>query len=102
VKAGKTGPAHVRELRGTVASNDADLGVLITFQEPTKPMRQEAASAGFYSSPGWGTQHSRIQLVTVRELLDGHLLDYPHVTSRTFKKAAKASIASEALTLDLG
>lgn len=93
VKAGKTGPAHVRELRGTVESQGADLGALITFQEPTKPMREEAASAGFYSSPGWGTSHPKVQLLTVGELLGGKDIDYPHVTGTTFKKAPKAEPA---------
>ena len=86
VKAGKTGRSHVHELRGVVERETAEIGVLVTFQEPTQPMREEAASAGFYSSPGWGTKHPRIQLVTVGELLEGRPLDYPHVTSATFKK----------------
>ena len=86
-----------------VERETAEIGVLVTFQEPTQPMREEAASAGFYSSPGWGTKHPRIQLVTVGELLEGRPLDYPHVTSATFKKAPKAEAEiMEALTLDLG
>ena len=31
----------------------ATLGVLITMQEPTRPMRAEAAAAGLYTSAGW-------------------------------------------------
>ncbi|HKC73638.1 MAG TPA: restriction endonuclease, partial [Chloroflexota bacterium] len=38
VKAGHTGPAHVRELRGVVEREKAALGVLITMKEPTRPM----------------------------------------------------------------
>jgi DNA modification methylase len=89
VKAGRTGAAHVRDLRGTLEGQEADIGVLISFQEPTKPMREEAAGAGFYTSPGWGTSHPRIQLVTVEELLEGKELDYPHMTGRTFKRAPR-------------
>ena len=48
---------------------------MISFNEPTQPMRQEAASAGFYSSP-WG-QHPRIQLITVAELLAGKKIEMP-------------------------
>lgn len=94
VKAGKAGVSHVRDLRGVLERETADMGVLISLQEPTDPMRAEAAGAGFYHSP-WGTQHQRIQVVTVGELLAGKTLDAPvlHQTSRTFKKAPKADMA---------
>jgi len=89
VKAGNIHRNHVHELRGVVEREEADIGALISFQSPTKPMREEAASAGFYHSAGWGTTHPRIQLVTVEELLDGKGIDYPHVTGATFKKAPR-------------
>ena len=75
VKAGKIQASHVRDLRGVLDREQAQIGVLVSFNEPTQPMRQEAASAGFYSSP-WG-QHPRIQLVTVAELLAGKRIDMP-------------------------
>ena len=90
VKAGNTGVQHVRDLRGVVDREKADIGVLITMKEPTRPMRTEAASAGFYSSPGWNTKHPRLQLLTVEQLLDGKQIDYPHITGTTFKKAPRA------------
>ena len=93
VKAGKTNPAHVRDLRGVIEREDAAMGVLLSFQDPTPAMRSEAADAGFYTSPGWGTTHPRMQLLTVAELLAGQKLDYPHITAKTFKKAPKASEA---------
>src|SRR2546423_11119475 len=73
--------------------------MLITMQEPTQPMRAEAASAGFYSSPGWNKVYPRIQLLTVRELLAGKGIDYPPANV-TFKKAPKAA-AETALPLPL-
>lgn len=90
VKAGSTGVSHVRDLRGVIERERAEIGVLITMRESTHPMRAEAAGAGFYSSPGYGTQHPRIQILTVEQLLDGKQIDYPHVTGVTFKKAPKA------------
>ena len=54
VKAGATGPDHVRELRGVVEREDAAIGALLCLRHPTKAMRAEAASAGFYT---WA--HSR-------------------------------------------
>jgi len=36
---------------GVIAREKADIGVLISFDETTKPMPTEAAEAGFYQSP---------------------------------------------------
>jgi len=89
VKAGKTQAAHVRDLRGVVEREGAAIGVLITMQEPTGPMRSEAASAGFYESP-WG-RHPRIQILTLAELLTGKKIDCPATegVDVTFKRAPK-------------
>ncbi len=93
VKAGHTGPAHVRDLHGVMDREKAKIGVLITMQKPTKPMRTEAASAGFYDSP-WGTRHPRLQILTIEELLGGKVVDMPPTRDmRTFKKAPKAKRA---------
>jgi len=103
VKAGKTGPAHVRDLRGVVEREKAEIGVLLTMQEPTQPMRSEAAEAGFYVSPTWADrQFPRIQLLTVAELLAGKRIAYPpsRQVDATFKKAPKARTAPAA-TLEL-
>jgi hypothetical protein len=90
VKAGALHATHVRDLVGVIAREHAEIGVLLSLEEPTKPMRKEAASAGFYTSP-WG-QHPRIQLLTVGELLAGKRIDCPPLrqTDRTFKKAPRA------------
>lgn len=90
VKAGHTGVAHLRDLRGVLDREKAAIGVLITLEEPTKPMRVEAASAGFYKSFG-GNQFPKLQLITVGELLNGGRVNMPgwH-ESRTFKRAPKA------------
>ncbi|MBA2556162.1 MAG: site-specific DNA-methyltransferase [Chloroflexi bacterium] len=90
VKAGHLVPAYVRDLRGVLERESAEIGVLLSFQEPSAGMRSEAAEAGFYESP-WG-RHPRIQLRTIRELLDGKGIDYPHVTGAnvTHRRAQRA------------
>lgn len=90
VKAGKLNVAYVRDLVGVLDRERAEIGVLLSMQEPTRPMREEAASAGFYSSK-WG-KHPRIQLLTVGELLAGARVDMPaqSQTSVTFKQAPRA------------
>jgi DNA modification methylase len=95
VKGGHLKATDVRDLRGVLDREKAEIGVLISFEEPTKPMRMEAASAGFYTSP-WG-KHSRLQLLTVGELLRGKKVDSPRTegTNVTFKAAPKAKKAKE-------
>jgi len=77
VKAGHTTSAHVRDLVGVIDREKAEIGVLITFQEPTSHMRSEAAGSGFYDSPGWGKRYPRIQILTIAELLAGKGVEMP-------------------------
>lgn len=94
VKSGRTSVRDVRDLRGVVERESAEIGLLITMKEPTQPMRTEAASAGFYRSGGegvgsWG-EHPRIQLLTVEELLDGKRIDMPPLSGNlTFRRAPR-------------
>jgi DNA modification methylase len=103
VKAGENlSVAHVRDLRGVIEREKAEIGVLISLEEPTKPMRAEAASAGFYKSPFTHQNHPRIQLLTIAELLAGKRVDYPpsQQVNVTFKRAPRAQAAeAEQLTL---
>jgi DNA modification methylase len=93
-------PNFVRDLRGVIEREGAEIGVLLSFEAPTAGMRSEAAEAGFYESP-WG-KHPRIQLRTVGELLAGQGVDYPHVTGAnvTHRRAQRAKTdEAEALPL---
>jgi DNA modification methylase len=88
VKAGKLHAPYVRDLRGVIEREKAAIGVLLTLDEPTRAMRTEAASAGFYTSP-WGT-HQRLQILTLEDLLTGKTLDRPPAqASVTYKRAPK-------------
>jgi site-specific DNA-methyltransferase (adenine-specific) len=91
VKAGHTNVAHVRDLNGVLTREGAEIGVLITLEEPTQPMRTEAADAGFYHSLGWNMDCPRIQLRTIAELLAGKGIEVPpqHVTFKQAPKYAK-------------
>jgi hypothetical protein len=104
VKAGQNiNVAYVRDLRGVIEREKAAIGVLITMEEPTKPMLKEAAEAGFYkdeSAFDTGT-YPRIQILTVEQLLSGAQVQYPRLLEATFKRAPKArGAAVEQLTFD--
>jgi DNA modification methylase len=89
VKGGGLKATDVRDLRGVIDREKADIGVLISFETPTKLMRAEAASAGFYKSP-WG-DHPRLQLLTVAELLAGASVHAPKTAgvNQTYKQAPR-------------
>jgi hypothetical protein len=91
VKTGKLVPNHLRDLRGVVDREQAQIGVPLSFEEPTSGMRADAPSAGFYESP-WG-KHPPIQMLTVGQVLDGKSNDYPHVTgSNVTLRGGRATI----------
>jgi site-specific DNA-methyltransferase (adenine-specific) len=77
VKGGQTGPAHVRELRGTMEREQVAIGVLVTVRPPTGEMEREAAEAGLYTSAWDGSTFPKIQIITAREVVHGKRIDMP-------------------------
>lgn len=90
VKAGKLQPGYVRDLIGVLDREKAQIGVLVSMNEPTREMRKESASAGFYELPQWG-KFPRIQLLTVEQIFAGKRVEYPRTRDETtYKKARRA------------
>ena len=93
VKGGKTGVKDVRDLRGVLDREKAAIGILISLQPPTGPMEAEAASAGFYEHKTNRQKYPRLQLRTVKELMEGQGIERPSTvaaTDETFKKAPES------------
>jgi len=90
VKSGKLKATDVRDLRAVLDREQAALGALISIEAPTKAMRAEAASCGFYTSNYDQQKYPRLQLLTVGELLEGRArFEYPssRQVNVTFKRA---------------
>lgn len=85
----------MRDLRSVIEREEAQIGVLISMEPPTRPMLKEAAEAGFYKPPGLEDRYPRIQILTIEELLAGKRVEYPRLLEVTFKKAPKARPAAE-------
>jgi site-specific DNA-methyltransferase (adenine-specific) len=103
VKGGHVDVTQIRDLRGTVEREKADIGVFICIEEPTKPMIREAVEAGFYRSPHHG-DFPKLQIFTIQELMDGKQISYPSwrdATHKTAPRARAAKNAQQALTLSL-
>lgn len=93
VKSGKVKVGDIRDLRGVLDREQAPIGIFITLEPPSAPMIAEAASAGFYMSPGWKRPFARIQIMTVADLLDGAQPDLPN--NATFTQAPKEQRSAE-------
>ena len=102
VKGGHVNAPQLRDLRGVIEREKAEIGVSICFEEPTRPMLKEAAEAGLYKSSD-GSTYDRLQILTVQQILEGKQPDYPrHRADATFKKAPRSRPApAENLTLPL-
>jgi DNA modification methylase len=90
VKSGHVSARDVRDLRGVIEREKSQIGALLTLEHPTDPMREEAASAGFYRpeyplSPE--ERYPRIQILTVEDLLSGKNIEAPRFRNVTFKQA---------------
>ena len=82
VKTGKQrSPAHVRELRGTMKNEKAQMGVLILDGDPTTGMERAASAAGrFTYQPIVNLppkEYDKVQIVTAYEIIDGARGDHP-------------------------
>ena len=71
VKSGRVGVKHIRDFRGVLEREGATLGLFVTLEPPTRDMVQEAAQAGFYTTPLGNLRIPRLQIRTVEELLAG-------------------------------
>ena len=80
VKSGNVSVKDVRDLRGVMDREDATAGVLLTLEEPTKPMLREAATSGMIADPPGlrlPKKIPKLQIVTIQEMLDGARMNLP-------------------------
>ena len=93
----------MRDLRGVIEREKAEIGVLISMEKTSKPMVKEAAEAGLYKSPHIDGKFPRLQILTVEQLLRGEQIAYPRFFDSTFKQAPRAKgKAAETMALPLG
>lgn len=90
VKAGQTGPAHVRELAGTMRAQNADIGVLVVVKPPTKGMRDAAEAEGGYPAAD-GSWCPRLQVLTAADVMAGVGVKAPSALALEGAAAAPAT-----------
>lgn len=94
VKSGKVSSRDIRDLRGTLDREKAAIGLFLSLDNPTSDMITEAATAGFYDSPGWGRVYPRLQILTIGDLLRGKKPDMPPEWG-TLKQAPRSERKSD-------
>ena len=77
VKGGRVSSPQIRDLKGVVEREKAALGLFISLDDPTRDMRTEEASGGFYHSDLWQQDYPKIQIRTIGQLLADRGFDLP-------------------------
>jgi site-specific DNA-methyltransferase (adenine-specific) len=97
VKSGGVNRVHIATLNSDREREKAPIGILITLEGPTRPMLEEAATAGYYEPEYFpGYQYPRIQILTIKELLGGKEAQYPRMAPpATFKRAQRHRKSTE-------
>ena len=78
VKSGHVNRDDIATLKGDIEREHADAGIFVTLEEPTQPMKQEAAAVGSFNvdyAPG--REFPKIQILTVQCLLEDKKPDLP-------------------------
>ena len=91
VKSGHVNRGMIATLKGDMEREKTDIGVFITLQPPTEPMREEALSAGIYTPEHFpDQQHPRLQILTIDDLFAGQGVAYPRGGApATFRQAPR-------------
>jgi len=69
VKSGRVSSPQIRDLKGAMLREKAEMAIFVTLEPETAEMRSEAASAGYYHSDIMNRDYPRIQILTIQTLL---------------------------------
>lgn len=72
VKSGHADASDVQKLKGAMQRHGASMGLFVTLEKPSGPMKQEASTAGLYHSDVSDKDYQRIQILTIGELVEDH------------------------------
>ena len=75
------GVRYIRELRDVVSRQKAAIGIFLTLEGPTGEMFREAKATDPYISTRWNHEYSKIQILTIQDLLNGRRPDIPPTIS---------------------
>lgn len=90
VKGGGVQRSHIATLKGDIERENADAGVFITLEKPTRQMILEAVDAGEFTTPITAKyEFPKIKILTIEELLRNKQPNLPHGLIKNYHKEAK-------------
>ena len=96
VKSGVVNPGYIDQLRGAMEKHSAVMGLFVTLEEPTAGMKAAAAAAGLYHSELSGKDYPKIQIISIRELLEeGKKPGLPLLVMPAYQQAQPVKKAAE-------
>lgn len=90
VKSGHVKSGDIRDLKGTLDRENAQIGIFITLETPSRDMLTEAVTAGSYHSDIWNKDFPRVQILSIEDLLNGSEVKLPPSSSGAFKQAERS------------
>jgi len=91
VKSGNASLQQVNHFIQTIKEREAVMGLFVCFAEQvTDGMVQSAKKQGCYLEQNFGRKFEKLQIITVEDLLEHKLPNFPPAENITFKKAVKS------------
>lgn len=92
VKGGKTlNPGMVRDLAGTIQTQKAHMGILVTLTPATRGVQDAIDHGGYWTHPATGAKFPVLQHITIQELLKGKRPQLPTML-RPYIEAKKQKV----------
>lgn len=88
VKGGKVQRRDIATLKGDIEREKAEGGLFITLEEPTRQMREESVDAGNFKTNFSQAEFPKIQILTIKELLQNKKPNIPLGMEKTYYKVA--------------
>ena len=98
VKSGHVKSDMITALKGAMERDKAKYGIFITLEEPTQPMVKEALEKGFETELLTKEKIPRVEIITIKELLEGKMPKLQQVYNRiniSYQKAEKDKTKEE-------
>ena len=90
VKGGGTHRNDIATLKGDIERERADGGLFITLEDSTRPMKEEAVSAGSYDVRFSNSKFPKVQIMTIEDLLNNKKPEVPLGIMPYYKEAKEA------------
>jgi hypothetical protein len=97
-KSGGVNRCMVSDLVGVIQREGAAMGLFVTLEEPSGPMKVEAAKAGEFYSEIATRSYPKIQILTIKDLLEGRKPQVPLLVMPAYQQAEKLDTVSPGQT----